>query len=589
MNMHKRYLTAFCATAAIFGSLCETEADVKMPAIFGDHMVLQQEMKLPVWGWAAAGEKVTVTVGGETEQTTAGPDGKWRVDLPPFPDGTPAVTMTVKGNNTVTFTDVLIGDVWICSGQSNMEFPLDKATGGLDEARKANDSQLRLFQVARNHAFDPQSDLVGHWALVKPATTSTFSAVGYLKSEWGVPASAPVSTFSAVGYFFGRELRADLRRPIGLISSNWGGTPAEAWTSLSGLKKEPALEHYADEHDLTVANYPKALAEAPARDAAWRAAVAKWQKAIGPSYGPILRKWNADVAAAKAENRPLPPSPPPPVPKPLAPLPPDGGQKLSCVLYNGMIAPLIPYGIKGVIWYQGESNVPQAMEYRILFSRMISDWREKWGEGNFPFLYVQLANFFGGGYTNTDWGVLRESQTQTLSLPKTGMAVAIDIGNPNDIHPKDKLNVGKRLALAAEHVAYGKDLVYSGPMFRGMQIHGGSARITFTQVGGGLKIGKAPSVPEGFQALPDTKLVGFFVAGADKKWSPADAKIDGDAVVVSSGQVTQPVAVRYAFMNSPQCNLYNKEGLPASPFRTDNWVDVKVPGMRMAPPGAAAH
>jgi len=448
---------------------------------------------------------------------------------------------------------------------------------------------LRLFQVARNHAFDPQSDLVGHWALVKPATTSTFSAVGYLKSEWGVPASAPVSTFSAVGYFFGRELRADLHRPIGLISSNWGGTPAEAWTSLSGLKKEPALEHYADEHDLTVANYPKALAEAPARDAAWRAAVAKWQKAIGPSYGPILRKWNADVAAAKAENRPLPPSPSPPVPKPLAPLPPDGGQKLSCVLYNGMIAPLIPYGIKGVIWYQGESNVPQAMEYRILFSRMISDWREKWGEGNFPFLYVQLANFFGGGYTNTDWGVLRESQTQTLSLPKTGMAVAIDIGNPNDIHPKDKLNVGKRLALAAEHVAYGKDLVYSGPMFRGMQIHGGSARITFTQVGGGLKIGKAPSVPEGFQALPDTKLVGFFVAGADKKWSPADAKIDGDAVVVSSGQVTQPVAVRYAFMNSPQCNLYNKEGLPASPFRTDNWVDVKVPGMKMAPPGAAAH
>ena len=537
----------------VVASIGTVSADVKLPAIFGDHMVLQQGKTLPVWGTADAGEKVTVTVGSETGSATAGADGKWTVSLAPLPASTIPVTVTVAGKNTVTFSDVLVGDVWICSGQSNMEFGLGAEFDGPAQIAKANNPLLRLFLVPKKVALSPQSDV----AAPQPPTA--------LQARWVVCTPDNVvkvggwSGFSAVGYFFGSQVQKNTGGAVGLIGTYWGGTPAQAWTSLEKLQGEPALKHYADTYTKTQADFSQATADFPAKQAAYQADMAKWKQQVGLAPNAVVNP--PVIAKAVAAGFPAPPR---------APGAPDGGSGGPTNLYNGMIAPLIPYAIKGAIWYQGEANggsVQGAIEYATLFPDMITDWRARWAEGDFPFLFVQLAKYKN---PNPGYAVLRESQRKTLALPNTGMAVVFDIGNQDDIHPKDKFDVGQRLAQAAEHVAYGKDVVYSGPVYDKMQVQGGAIRVSFTQVGGGLIIGTAPWTPPGVQPLPNTSLAGFAIAGADQKWVPADAKIDGSDVIVSSAQVPQPVAVRYAFIDALG-NLYNKEGLPASPFRTDTW------------------
>jgi sialate O-acetylesterase len=526
-----------------------------MAAIFGDHMVLQEGMKLPVWGTAAAGEAVTVTIGTDSAKVTAGADGKWRVDLAPLPVNAAPVTLTVAGTNTLTFQDVLVGEVWLCSGQSNMEFRVRQAHNAATVLPAATDPQLRLFFVKENTALDPLDDVTGQWKTCTPESAKEFTAVGY---------------------FFGRDLRQKLNRPVGLIASYWGGTRAEAWTSIAGLQKDPELHHYVASQEHVRSLFADAAAKYPAQQAAYQAKLDAFNKGPGPQeYADAMKKYWAANNALLAAGKPGVPMPPNPTPHP--PTAPDGAQQTPGNLFNAMIAPLIPYAIKGVIWYQGESNANFAAEYRILFPRMITDWREHWGEGDFPFLFVQLARLQHGLVQN--WAFQRESQFKALSLPNTGIATAIDIGNPIDVHPQDKEDVGHRLALVARHVAYGETLVFSGPRYAGMKVEGNAIRVSFTDVGSGLDLQVAPWVPNTTAPLPTDHLVGFMVAGADKNFVPAYAKIDGDTVVVSSPQVPTPVAVRYDFLNCPDGNLYNKEALPAFPFRSDDWPDAAAEGV----------
>jgi len=516
-------------------------------------MVLQQDIKIPIWGWADAGEAVTITLGDKTAKTTADANGKWRVDLDPVTTAATPLTLTVAGKNSLKFDDVLVGDVWVCSGQSNMQLPLKVVHNAATEIPKANDSQLRLFSVGGKLAIDPETDVKGQWVVCSPASASSFSAVGY---------------------FFGRELRRALNRPIGLIGTYWGGTPAHAWTSLSGLQKDPPFSHAIDVYRQIAANYPKAKEEYPAVLAAYQDQFKKWKEANDA----VVKQWQDAVNQAKASGQPAPPQPPPNPPMARGPNLPEGPAETPTVLYNGMIAPLMPYAIKGVIWYQGEANTGNGLEYRTLFPRMISDWREKWHQGDFPFLYVQLPNYRPPQNQPSEggWAYLREAQLMTLALPNTGMAITIDVGDANDLHPKDKLDVGLRLAQDAKHVAYGQDVVYSGPLYDSMKIEGNKIRVAFKDTGSGLQMSTQPWTPPGAPVPAPTELTGFAIAGADKNWVWAQAKIDGNTVLISSDQVASPVAVRYGWASDPPCNLYNKEGLPASPFRTDDWTDPVV-------------
>jgi sialate O-acetylesterase len=564
----KSYLwMVFSVASGLWCGIGLVSADVKLPAIFGDHMVLQAGTKLPVWGTADAGEKVTVTVGGETGSATAGADGKWLVTLDPLKAGTTPLTMTVAGKNTRTFNDVVVGDVWICSGQSNMEFGLGNEYDAKDQIAQANVPLVHLF-------------LVPHKTSLTPVTDITSTAPQYLGGQWVVCTPDNVikvggwNGFSGVGYFFGREISKVTGQPVGLIGTYWGGTPAQAWTSTEKLAGDPVLKHYADMHDKLVAGYAQSQANYAVQQAKFTDDMAKWKTNNGLAPNANMTEINVASGKAKAAHKPE---------APHAPGQPDGGQNAPSNLYDGMIAPLIPYAVKGAIWYQGESNAGAAAEYATLFPAMITDWRARWGEGDFPFLFVQLAKYVE---PNTGFALLRESQLKTLSLPNTGMAVAFDIGDQKDIHPKDKLDVGRRLALAAEHIAYGKDVVYTGPMYEKMQAEGGTVRVSFTQPGGGLIIGSAPWVTASGQPLPTTSLTGFTLAGADKTFYPADAKIDGNTVVVSSAQVPQPVAVRYAFPLAVG-NLYDKEGLPAPPFRSDDWAMPVPPKPAPKPPAPA--
>ena len=542
-------------------------ADVRLPAIFGSHMVLEQDMKIPVWGWADAGEAVTVTLGDHTAKTTADANGKWRVDLDPVATATTPLTLTVTGKNSLKFDDVLVGDVWVCSGQSNMEFGMKGAHNAATEIPKADDPQLRLFIVAKKIALDPETDVKGQWMVCSPAT---------------------VGDFSAVGYFFGRELRHTLNRPIGLIGTYWGGMPAQAFTSLSGLQKDPPFANYIGMYQKIAADYPMANEAYPVALAAYQDQLKQWNETVAPIYNAAMKQWQDAVNQAKTSGQPAPPKPMPSTPMPKAPTVPEGAPFTPTVLYNGMIAPLVPYAIKGAIWYQGESNAGNGLEYQTLFPRMISDWREKWNQGDFPFLYVQLANFMAAQSKPSQggWAYLREAQLKTLALPNTGMAVIVDIGNGTNIHPKDKIDVGLRLALAAKHVAYKQDLVYSGPIYDSMKIEGNKIRLTFQDTGSGLQMSTPPWTPTGVPVPAPTELTGFAIAGADQNFVWAKAQIDGNTVVVSSDQVASPVAVRYGWANNPPCNLYNKEGLPASPFRTDDWPEQK-PAPAPPPPTPA--
>jgi sialate O-acetylesterase len=505
-------LTFAVAVVVALGALAQ--ADVKLPAIIGSNMVLQADMKAPIWGWADPGEKVTVTLGDQKAEATADKDGQWQVRLEAMKAGAGPLEMTVAGKNTLKLGNILVGEVWICSGQSNMAMSVKASRDPDKEISEAKYPKIRLFKVANVTSDTPLTDVKGQWEECSPET---------------VPA------FSAVGYFFGRDLYKALGAPVGLVHTNWGGTPAEAWTSREGLESEPTLKPISERHQQSLAGYVAAKED--------------WEKAKDKR----MAEWEKAAQKAKADGKAAPRKPGPPS------APGTGAGRPSC-LYNGMIAPLIPFGIRGAIWYQGESNAGRPMEYRKLFPAMITDWRKHWGQGEFPFLFVQLANFMArkADPADSNWAALREAQTLTLALPNTGQAVIIDIGDGKDIHPKNKQDVGKRLALAAQAGTYGKDVVYSGPMYESMKVEGDKVRLRFKHVGSGL-------VAKG------DKLTGFAIAGEDRKFVWADARIDGDTIVVSAKDVARPVAVRYAWADNPDCNLYNKADLPACPLRTDDW------------------
>lgn len=498
-------------------------AKVSLPTLFGDSMVLQRERAIPVWGWADAGEKVTVKLGNATASATADDKGNWRVNLPAMPAGGPH-EMTVTGSvasEAITIKDVLLGEVWICSGQSNMEWSVSASGNAAEEIAAANYPMIRHIKIERLTAAGPTKDVKA----TRP--------VRGLAASWAVCSPQTAGGFTAVGYYFARDLHQKLNVPVGLIGTNWGGTPAESWTSREALLAVPELAAMVEQADTAAKN---------------TAANMEKQIQAVKDYA---------VASAKAESEGLHYPPLPKFDDPRA------SQYRPASLYNGMIAGLIPYGIRGAIWYQGEANASRAMQYRTLFPMMIKDWRSRWGQGDFPFYFVQLANFMAVSPQpqESGWAELREAQTMTLSQPNTGMAVIIDIGEAGDIHPKNKQDVGRRLARWALAKDYGfKDLVHSGPLFESMTVEGDKIRIKFKHIGGGLV------------AKGGVELKGFAIAGEDRKFVWADAKIEGDTVVVSNSSVTNPVAVRYAWANNPICNLYNKAELPASPFRTDDWV-----------------
>ncbi len=513
-----------CLSACLLGLLvlalfaATAQADVKLPAIIGDNMALQRSMEVPIWGWADAGEKVTVTLGDQAKSTTADDQGKWMVRLDSMKEGGPT-TMTVQGKNSITVKNILIGEVWACSGQSNMGFTVNRAINAEKEIASANYPEIRLFSVPLVGTQEPQYDCGGKWVVCSPDT---------------------VGGFTAVGYFFGREVYNNVKIPVGLINTSWGGSACEAWVRRDVLEADPAYADLLASFDKRCADYDPEAAKA--------------------NYEKQRAAWKERVAKAKAEGKPAPRAP-------RAPRDPRTGQHRPANLYNGMILPILPYAIRGAIWYQGETNAGRAYQYRELFPLMIANWREDWGQGDFPFYFVQLANYLAvkpePGESN--WAELREAQTMTLSKPNTGQAVIIDIGEANDIHPKNKQDVGKRLALWALAKDYGRDLEYSSPMYKSMKKDGDKIVVTFDHTDGGLV------------TKDGEPLKGFAIAGADKKFVWADAKIDGDKVVVSSSEVADPVAVRYAWADNPVCNLFSKEGLPACPFRTDDWPGLTAP------------
>ena len=619
--------------------------------LFVDHCVLQRDVPIPIWGWAEPGVRVKVSFLGQSVETTTGPSGRWMVRLGPYPAGGPH-TLSVTGPRAVEVANILIGDVWVCSGQSNMEWDVKSTDRAAEEIAAADHPNIRLFKVPRVAALKPLMTVDARWDVCSPAT---------------------IAEFSAVGYFFGRDIEREVKVPIGLIESAWGGTIAEAWMSPGAVDRvgdfdaqlaqvrdsEQDAGHKAARYDKLLADWwqksdPGMTAPTPWSDPtldltdwkpmtvpghweerglpgfdgiAWlRREVtlpASWAgKPVRISLGPVddfdttflngtevghLEAWFAprtysvpagiaqagknviavrifdnqglggfggaakDLTIALADDSQADPIPlagewSSRVAAPLseikpAPLREEGGPNRVTVLYNGMIAPIVPFALKGALWYQGESNASRAMQYRRLLPELIRDWRAQFGVGEFPFFVVQLANYMKrlDQPADSSWAELREAQyLTTKALPNVEVALAIDIGEADDIHPRNKQEVGRRLALDALATVYGKPVEYSGPTFKGMETHTNSIRLTFDHVGAGLIIQGG-----------GTKLEGFALAGKDGKFQWADAVIDGNGVVVSSTEVDLPVAVRYAWADNPACNLANKAGLPAVPFRTD--------------------
>ncbi len=632
---------------------------MRLPALFSDNMVVQHGRPLPIWGWSVPEDSVTVTLAGKVAHAKADHFGKWHVELPAIDAGGP-YELKVSGRESRAVSNILAGEVWICSGQSNMEWPLELSDNPQEEIAAANYPRIRLFTVPRRPSDAPESDVTGSWSPCDPESAARFSAVGY---------------------FFGRKLQQELNVPIGLINTSWGGTRAEAWTSIEGLCAEPALKVVVDElqaslggsveerhrryaqiraawysklpdgeakrslstgwerpefndnswktmrlpnywqqmgHQTNGVFWFRTTAEIPASwegqdlqlslgavdktddtyfngqrvgGVSWADEPYSWctgrvytvPKAlvkagrvviavrvlsnftgggiVGPGSDMNIRRMgttSADALPLSGEWRysieqdfgPIntPPEPPPPL-----------DANTATALYNGMINPLIPFAIRGAIWYQGESNAGDSKRYAVLFPRMIKDWREHWMQGDFPFYFVQLANF---GSTDPlakgNWAGLRDAQDRTRALAQTGMAVTIDIGNPTDIHPRNKQDVGLRLALNALALTYNKDVEFRGPSYRGLKIEGPYVRISFEHADGLHAKGA---------------LSGFIIAGSDRKFVVANAVIEHDHVVVTHPDITAPAAVRYGWSDSPTCTLYNGAKLPAEPFRTDNWEE----------------
>jgi sialate O-acetylesterase len=634
------------------------QADPRVARIFGDNMVLQRDRPVPVWGWAEPGEAITVTANAMSTSTVTDASGKWRVDVGPFSVGEP-FGMSIVGKQTVEFSGILAGEVWICSGQSNMEWPVSRAANPQEERTSADYPLIRHVKIQNTTSLTPLDDI--------PNT------------GWQVCSESSVGSFTAVGYFFGRHLHKELNVPIGLINTSWGGTIVETWISSETLvghvdfsERVNAMAECSTNaaamkalYDTQMAawqiEFNKALEDeneqwqvAELDDQAWAQmhVPGNWEKLglpdldgkvwfrktvtipqawdgleVGLSLAKIddidttwvngvrvggLSNWNTPrnyvVPASLVKAGPmtiavrvydtgggggfhgndnevkLTCSGQEPIslagdwrykvsstvtvlpPKPASP-PGSGGPNHPTVLFNAMVNPIVPYGVRGAIWYQGESNASRGYQYRSLFPLLIEDWRKQW-DADLSFYFVQLANFMQPNEEpmSSAWAELRESQSMTLSLPKTGQAVIIDLGEASDIHPRNKQDVGYRLALHALAKDYGQDaLVHSGPIYTSMKTEDGKIRLTFEHVGGGLIINDGEA------------LTRFAIAGSDQKFVWADAVVDGNEVVVSCEEVPEPVAVRYAWANNPEgCNFYNKEGLPASPFRTDDWPGVTV-------------
>jgi sialate O-acetylesterase len=494
--------------ALILGAAASLMAEVKPSALFSEHMVLQSGMAVPVWGVAAPGERVTVTLHGQKQFATASADGKWMVRLKDLKPGGP-FQMTIAGNNSITISDVLVGEVWLGSGQSNMAFTVSKKkaayAGLVDEEREiaeANYPQVRMFTGKTAKTYEPQTDIQGEWQICTPDNVPGFSAVGYL---------------------FSRDLHRELKQPVGFLTLAFGASTAESWIRRETVAADPLLKPMLDHFDAAVQFY-RTKPDAPASEA--------------PKPPQTI---NARPGTPPARQRD-----------------PVQDQHNPTVLFNGMINPVIPYAIRGVIWYQGESIVggkEGVALYPHVQETLIKDWRKAWGRADLPFYVVQLPAL--GNISNNP--LVREGQAAVLSLPHAGMAVTIDIGDPKDVHPHNKAPLGERLTRMAMANVYGRKLEYSGPVYESMKVSGNAIRVKFSHLGGGL-------------VAKDGPLKWFAIAGADGKFVSAEAKIEGDTVVVSSPEVSTPVAVRYAWDNYPEgCNLYNAAGLPAAPFRTDRW------------------
>lgn len=471
-------------------SIGSASAEVQLSKVFGDHMVLQQEQPIRIWGTGDPGEEVTVELAGKSADVTAGDDGKWQVDLPAMKADGKAHELAAEGDtNIVTAKDVWLGEVWICSGQSNMEWSVRASMNAEEEIAAADHPMIRLFNVP------------GHVAKPEPVEEP--------RGEWQICTPATIPNFSAVGYYFGRKLQKDLGVPIGLVGTNWGGTRIEPWTPPAGFEQVSELNDYVENLEA--------------------------------------------IEKAKAEGGDVPK--------------PKGG---AVQIYNGMVDFLTPLSVKGAIWYQGESNAGDGLRYNYLKEALVKGWREVFKNDDLSFYWVQLANFqqpnenpAGGG-----WGPVREGQRRALRLPNTGMAVIIDIGEANDIHPRNKQDVGKRLARLALAKDYGKDIVPAGPLYKGMKKDGDKIHIEFENVGSGLMTGKKEGLAP-TKEVSDAELTQFAIQDADGAWHWADAKIDGETVVVWHDDVEDPQNVRFGYQSNPVgINLYNKEGLPASPFTT---------------------
>lgn len=513
-------------------------------------MVLQADARIPIWGTAAPGEDIRVTIGDRTARARAGSDGKWRVDLEPMAASYAALTLAISGTNELEIRDVLIGEVWLCAGQSNMYFSLGQDADAASEIPKAGDPLLRLFKVPEQAALHPSFDLRGFW---RPCDSN--SAKG----------------FSAVGYYFGKQLRGHLDRPVGLVCSSWGGSFIQAWMSLESLQQRPAFDKDIAAWQKRVAHYPENKDAYTRGMQDYELRREQWDAEVGKPYSEALAKWQASSREAKAKGQPVPPAPTPSRPGPPRPVSPDGDRSVATTPFNAMIAPWIPYALKGVLWYQGEGNIgPMGPGYFEMLSRLIRDWRQRWAQDDLTFVVVQLPFFHGPSRQPVEgsWAWVRDAQFQALTLPKTGLAVALDQGDPKTVHPECKREVGRRASLVARRVAYGESVVACGPIYQSMKIEGAQVRIAFGSVGSGLVTGP---VSGSSSSTSSNRLSAFAVAGADRKWVWADARIDGNAVVVGSPEVAAPVAVRYGWGDNPPCNLYNREGLPASPFRTDDW------------------
>jgi len=637
----------FCFVALLFS--LSGYSQVRLAKIFGDHMVIQRSQSVPVWGWSSPNEKITVAINEQVKQTQADKNGKWQVKLDPQPAGGP-YDLKVAGKDSVVLHDVLVGEVWICSGQSNMEFELSQAMHAADEIRDANYPQIRQIKIPRTVSFTPKEDIPsGEWTVCSPATAANYTAVGY---------------------FFAREIQKRLHVPVGLINSSWGGTMVETWTSRGAFEKSPEfkdmiaklpntnIEDLAKQRKLAMDEKVKALEKAitdSLPESEWKNPEYNsdaWPKMKEPGLwesanmgldeldGIVWLRKEVSLAAAEAGG---------PVVLDLGKIDDNddtyvngikvgstksyaadrqytvapgvfkAGKNVIAVrvedtgggggiygdsaalqliagdhlislsgdwsfriarvaagtsninpnsyptlLYNAMISPLIPYGIRGALWYQGEANADRAYEYRTAFPLLITDWRQHWNQGNFPFYFVQLASFNaanGDPEHGSTWAELREAQTMTLSLPNTGMAVTTDIGLSDNIHPTDKQDVGKRLAAIALNNIYGNTMQYSGPVYESMTVNGHQIVLTFTHTGSGL----AAKDKYGY-------LRGFAIAGSDHRFHYAKASVSGNKVIVSSDAVPEPLEVRYAWADDAgDANLYNQEGFPAVPFRTDQW------------------